>query len=1005
MSEHPTHTQITVPTGVRRGRIRTEQSSAEQLDLGGTWQFRLFDEATTGVSPDDDGASWDGVQVPGHWQLAGEVGEFPYGTPAYTNVLFPIPLDPPNVPRENPTGEYRRVLDIPGAWLDSGRIVLRFEGVDSWFQVAINGTVLATSHGSRLPTEVDITDAVTAGENLLAVRVTQWSAFTYVEDQDQWWLSGIYRDVHLQHRPDGGIEHIDVSAEYDHTTGEGTLVVQVESGAEATVAIPELGVQVPAGEEARIAVEPWSAEVPKLYEMTVRTESETLTVPVGFRTIEIVDGVFMVNGAAVKLYGVNRHEFEPRRGRSISRETMLQDVLLAKTHHVNAVRTAHYPPHPHFLDLCDEYGLYVIDENDLETHGFEPSGWRGNPTDDPQWTQVLVDRVQRMVRRDAHHPSIIMWSLGNEAGTGRNLKAMADAIRELDDSRPVHYEGDWLCEDVDVYSRMYASVAEVEQIGRGEDLPLQRLQGDTLVDGAAAARRRNLPFMQCEYVHAMGNGPGLFSDYDELFQLYPNLMGGFVWEWIDHGILTATPDGEEFYGYGGDFDEELHDGTFIADGLLLPDRTPSPGMAEMAAVYAPIRIEQVDEHTLNITNRYAFRSTQHVSLEWELTAGEEILLSGDLNELVGLLQPGETDTVELADVVQEVSFSSDAGPLWWTVRAINTAAEADHEPAELGAGQVPLVIVDDESADGEVAQDHHPADSAPTAGEVITSTDGYAVGPARFDSAGRLLSIAGTNVALSRADLWRAPTDNDLVPGSPTRGEAAQWARAGLARLHERLDTASVTSTEDGQALVVTGRLAGAASDCGFEVRYTWRAIEGGVDLTLDLQPQGRWPGSVPRVGWLLVLDQADAGEVAVDWFGQGPGESYPDSDKAVLAGSYSHTVNELQTTYTHPQENGARRGVDTARFALAGGELGVQAGEISVAGAATDGFIMSARPWSDHALADAAHPHELTPDGKLWLHFDAANHGLGTAACGPGVHPNATLLPSPTRLNLRLRG
>src|SRR5690606_24337665 len=320
-------TDVVVPAGVRGPRFRPPAgaSTAESLDLNGEWRFRLVDEARTGADPADVGAGWDTIAVPGHWQLAGAPDAWPYGKPAYTNVLFPIPVDPPNVPRENPTGEYRRTVEVPETWLGSGRVVLRFEGVDSWFEVAVNGTPVAPCRGSRLPTEIDVTEHVQAGENLLAVRVTQWSAFTYVEDQDQWWLSGIFRDVELAHRPEGGIEHVTVDASYDHTTGEGTLRIDVETlgDAEATVSVPELGLELAAGEEATVAVEPWSAETPRLYEAQVRTAAETVVVRVGFRTIAIVDGVFTVNGAPVKLYGVNRHEFEPTRGRAVTRETML----------------------------------------------------------------------------------------------------------------------------------------------------------------------------------------------------------------------------------------------------------------------------------------------------------------------------------------------------------------------------------------------------------------------------------------------------------------------------------------------------------------------------------------------------------------------------------------------------------------------------------------------------------------------------------------------------------
>ncbi len=993
MTQLPTHTSVVVPHGVREPRFRPADgaSSAPTIDLAGDWRFRLFDEAATGVAPGEPGEGWDTLAVPGHWQLAGAPDAWPYGRPAYTNVDFPIPVDPPFVPRENPTGEYRRSVDVPEAWLASGRVVLRFEGVDSWFEVSVNGTPVATSHGSRLPTEIDVTTHVHAGDNLVAVRVVQWSAFTYVEDQDQWWLSGIFRDVALLHRPDGGIEHVDVTAEYDHTTGEGIFAADVTSTAEATVTIAELGVEVGSGEQVRIAVEPWSAEVPRRYEVTVRTDAETVTLHVGFRTVATDGGVLTVNGAPVKLYGVNRHEFEPTRGRAVTRETMLADVLLAKTHHVNAVRTSHYPPHPHFLDLCDAYGLYVIDENDFETHGFERHAWRDNPTDSPAWRDVLVDRVQRMVARDAHHPSVIMWSLGNEAGTGSNIGEMAAAIRELDDTRPLHYEGDWLCEHTDVYSRMYASTAEVALIGRGEDRVLQRNAPDDTVDGEAATRRQSLPFLQCEYVHAMGNGPGGFTDYDDLFEVHPRLAGGFVWEWIDHGILTRHENGTLFHGYGGDFGEELHDGTFIADGLLLPDRTPSPGMVEMAAVYAPVRIESLPGmgDVLEIRNRYAFRSTEHVTLRWTMHADGEVLASGDLDDVVGVLAPGESAIVSTEGT--EIPQAPADADLWWTIRAVNRGS-GDHEPDVLGAGQ--LLV-------------RRRAPLAAVAGQVTETDGGYAVGPARFDGAGRLLALGTTAVRTSRADAWRAPTDNDAATDGPGRRDGADWDRDGLTRLHERLDDVSVERGESGSELVVTGRLAGAPSECGLAVTYRWRADDADpavLDLDLELVPEGRWQGSVPRLGWLLALEQEDAESVQVDWVGQGPGESYADSAAAALAGRYSHTVAELQTRYTHPQENGARRGVTRATLALGSGALELRAGEVTVGSRAVDGVELTARPWSDRALAAAAHPHELEPDGLLWLHVDAAQHGLGSAACGPGVLPNAALTPAPASLHVRMR-
>jgi beta-galactosidase len=553
-----------------RAWLRTD---APRIPLEGDWAFRLSERAD---APEDfaerafDDSGWDRLPVPSHWQLHG------YGAPAYTNVRFPFPVDPPFVPDENPTGDYRRRFEVPADWRDRAAVV-RFEGVDSCLCAWLNGELVGTSMGSRLPVELDVGWMLRPGEeNVLAVRVHQWSAGSYLEDQDMWWLSGIFREVALIQRPARPLEDVFVHADYDHVTGAGRL--RVDASAPARVLVPELGVDAAAGETVTLErVEPWSAELPRLYDAVVRTEDEAAALKIGFRRVLVEDGLLEVNGRRVLLRGVNRHEFDPDSGRAVTEETMVRDVELMKAHNLNAVRTSHYPPHPRFLELCDEYGLYVIDECDLETHGFLPVGWRRNPSANPVWRDALVDRMRRMVERDKNHCSVIMWSLGNESGTGENLGAMAAWARERDPSRPLHYEHDWTCRDVDVYSRMYASHAEVEAIGRGEEPALE--------DPELDARRRRMPFILCEYAHAMGNGPGGLADYQALFEQYPRCQGGFVWEWIDHGIRVG--DG---FAYGGDFGEPLHDGNFVADGLLFPDRTPSPGLHELKKVVEPVRI-------------------------------------------------------------------------------------------------------------------------------------------------------------------------------------------------------------------------------------------------------------------------------------------------------------------------------------------------------------------------------------------------------------------------------
>ena len=537
--------------------------------------------------------------MPSHWQLHG------YGAPAYTNVVYPFPVEAPHVPDENPTGDYLRRFDVPGEWAGTD-VVLRFEGVDSSLRAWLNGVELGVSMGSRLPAEFDVGPHLRAGEeNVLAVRVQQWSEGSYLEDQDMWWMSGIFRSVTLLARPVGALDDVFVHAGYDHTTGRGTL--RVDTDVPARVTVPELGIDVASGESVELPVEPWSAELPRLYDAEVASAGERVRLRIGFRTVVVEDGLLKVNGRRILFRGVNRHEFDPDHGRAVPEEVMRRDVLLMKEHNINAVRTAHYPPHPRFLELCDELGLYVIDECDLETHGFFVLGWRGNPSDDPRWEEAMVDRMRRTVERDKNHASIVVWSLGNESGSGSNLSAMAAWARGRDPSRPLHYEHDWSCRDVDVYSRMYAPHEEVDAIGRGEEEPLE--------DAALDARRRGLPFILCEYAHAMGNGPGGLWEYQELFERYPRCQGGFVWEWIDHGLRQRLPDGTERFAYGGDFGEPLHDGPFVADGLLFPDRTPSPGLIEFKKVIEPVRITgEASAGRLSVANLHAFRDLSHLDV-------------------------------------------------------------------------------------------------------------------------------------------------------------------------------------------------------------------------------------------------------------------------------------------------------------------------------------------------------------------------------------------------------
>jgi beta-galactosidase len=830
------------------------------------------------------------------------------------------------------------------------------------------------------------------------VRVQQWSAASYLEDQDMWWLSGIFREVRLLARPAGAIEDWFVDADYDHETGAGTL--RVEADVPARLSVPELGVEVAAGETVRLpAVEPWSAESPRLYDGQLASAGERVALRIGFRAVAIGDGLLTVNGRRVLFRGVNRHEFHPDLGRAVGEDVMLADVLLMKRHNLNAVRTSHYPPHPRFLELCDEYGLYVIDECDLETHGFEPVGWRANPADDPRWRDALVDRMRRMVERDKNHPSVIMWSLGNESGTGRNLAAMAAWARRRDPSRPLHYEGDWACPDVDVYSRMYPSHAEVDRIGRREEEPLPDPELDT--------RRRAMPFILCEYAHAMGNGPGGLWEYQDLFERHPRCQGGFVWEWIDHGLRARTSDGREFFAYGGDFGEPLHDGNFVADGLLFPDRTPSPGLHELKKVVEPVRITPDPDGGIRVANLHAFRDLSHLSFDWSLEEEGVPVATGHLE--VPPLAPGEQTALP------PPPLPATEGESWLTVRALLATdqpwAPAGHEiawgqllitpgarhPPGPGArqppGPVPGPPVGERSptADGGAGALHSPRVArSPGALDDAEPTDTqgpYSLGPGTFDGVdGRLVGLGDVAVEGPRLDLWRAPTDNDRGH----HGEALEpvWRRVGLDRLRHRIDEVAV---EDG-ALVVRARVAPAGTDLGVAATYRWSAVPGGLRLELRVAPEGDWPCPLPRLGLRMAIP---AELRRVEWFGRGPGEAYADTGRAARVGRFSASVEELQTPYLYPQENGNRAGV---RWATLGDGRG---NGIRVEGEPT--FDLTARPWTSEHLDQARHPTDLRPDDRIWVNLDLAQQGIGSASCGPGVLPAYRLDPAPASLTVRL--
>ncbi|WP_327180732.1 glycoside hydrolase family 2 TIM barrel-domain containing protein [Streptomyces sp. NBC_01334] len=987
LSEFSPHVSDTAPG---RGALRPARSwlhsDAPARSLNGPWRFRLSPTASVAedfAAEDFDDQSWEDLPVPSHWVLEGDGA---HGRPIYTNVQFPFPIDPPHVPDENPTGDHRRHFDLPADWADAERVVLRFDGVESLFRVWVNGAEIGSAAGSRLAHEFDVTSAVRPGDNVVAVRVHQWSAASYVEDQDQWWLPGIFRDVTLIARPAGGLE--DVWLRTGFADGHGRVDAEITAEPTAypvTLRIPELGIERTWSDPAEVTpfdiadVEPWSAERPRLYDVTVSTAAETVTLRAGFRTVEIRGDRFLVNGRRVVFHGVNRHETHPLRGRVFDEEHAREDLARMKRFNVNAIRTSHYPPHPRLLDLADELGFWVVLECDLETHGFDKVDWVGNPSDDPTWRAAYLDRIERTVERDKNHPSIVIWSLGNEAGTGSNLAAMSAWVHARDAERPVHYEGDYTGEYTDVYSRMYASVPETEQIGTdGSRFPLLRCTP------AQGARQRTKPFLLCEYAHAMGNGPGAFDQYEALVHRYPRLHGGFVWEWRDHGISTTTPDGTPYYAYGGDFGEVVHDGNFVMDGMLLSDDVPTPSLHEFKAVVQPIRFT-FEGDKVTIANLRHTADTSDLRFRWRVEHDGTSVDSGYLD--VPAVVAGDSGRVSLP----RIPVAPDA-ETWLTVEAVLAAGTG-----WAGEGHVVATAQLDRSP-------HRPVRAVRARPGWKPGDGTLTLGRAEFVD-GSLTRLGGREVTGPRLELFRAPTDNDEgawgdVAESDANiagvSNAELWRRDGL----DRLTTRRVSVERTTGALRTVDKVSAANSGSWVMVESVWSLEGDEVELRVEIEPSRGWHTVWPRIGIRFDLPDGDAPVDGAEWFGLGPLESYPDSLRAARTGRFSATVRDLAVDYARPQETGHRSALRRLTLRSADTEV-LRIEALPDTRGRRPGFTLSRH--TPQEIARAAHPFELPSSTTSHLIVDAAQHGLGSRACGPDVWPEYALRPESRTIRLRI--
>ncbi|MBS3762356.1 MAG: DUF4981 domain-containing protein [Planctomycetes bacterium] len=965
--------------------------------LNGSWDFLLADCPENAPEkfqhPAFDTAEWDHIAVPCSWQTAG------FGYPHYTNVVYPFPVDPPRVPTENPTGCYRRTFTLPENWADQ-EIYLRFEGVESAFHVWLNGEKAGYSQGSRLPSEFKITEILQPGRNVLAVRVYRWSDGSYLEDQDHWWLAGIFRDVYLLARPTIHVDDFSVETELDADYKNAVLRLKAVVGNESTAGrsfklrfalrdidrasvlkqVTTAPADLKAGQKAvleeKIPVEnpaKWTAETPNLYQLVLELldkDGETLeAIPceVGFRTVEVKDRNVLINGEPVMFKGVNRHDHDPELGKAVPVEQMRRDILLMKRHNINTVRTSHYPNDPRFYELCDRYGLYVIDETDVECHGFGRTGNINQLSDDPEWEKAYVDRMERMVQRDKNRSSVIMWSLGNESGFGENHRAMAKRTREIDSTRLIHYEPDYETEVADVFSRMYASIDQLETYARSPKI--------------------DKPVFLCEYAHAMGNGPGTLKDYWETFYRFKKLQGGCVWDWIDQGLLKRTDNGRSYFAYGGDFGDEPNDANFLINGLIFPDRTPSPGLVEYKKVLEPVVIEDTDLENgkIRLRNLYDFRSLGDLSLGWNVTEDGEIIHSGEL--AMPDVPPGGRRTVGIplqkpdaltsgADYYMNLSFTLRKESLW---------APRGHEVAwkqlKLPWHVAETPVLSHESM-SPVSQQESPGKIVVEGTEFKIEFEKLMGELTNWCYEGRELIKRGP-----RLSFWRAPTDNDAwIEG--------QWRAAGLNALRHRIEETESSQVSDGATRITSrGRVAPPSSERGIRCEYVYHVYgSGDVVLTVRGWPEGEFP-PLPRIGVQLVLPP----ELNyVSWLGLGPGETYPDSRQAGKMGLHSCRVEDFYTPYVRPQEHGNRSDVRWVSLTDRRGMGLLLVGNPE--------FNFNVSHYSIQNLEEAAHTIDLQHRDEIYLNIDDRVRPLGTASCGPGPLEKYELQAEDFEFSVRLR-
>ena len=950
------------PTRTAAPDVETARSGREASpwfrSLNGDWRFRLYEHpdrvpssAVKGTTP-----AWKSVTVPGNWTLQG-VDDHPH----YTNVEMPWPNRPPGLPERVPTGVYRRKFTVPRDWRRE-RTILHVGGAESVHAVYLNDAFVGYGTDSRLPSEYDISDHLTSGDNHLAIVVIRYSAQSFVEDQDQWWMAGLHREVFLESRRTVHLHALNVVADWNPVDASARLSVTARVGTGpaplargwrtrawletldgvrrsdlSTADVPHRhgAAYVFEGHLTRMepiprSVKPWSAEEPQLYRVVCElidpdgTTSEVLVERVGFRRVEMIDGLISVNGRALTIMGVNRHDHHPDRGKAVTVDDMRADIVTMKRHNVNAVRTSHYPNDHRFYDLCDELGLWVVDEANVEAHAYNTSLCH-----DPTYRATWLERAGRMVERDRNHPSIIFWSLGNESGYGPHHDAEAALIRSLDPTRLLHYEGavfhaGWSNGGLgvtDVVCPMYSPAEAVAMYA----------------DKALGPR----PLVLCEYSHAMGNSNGGLADYWSAIDSHRQLQGGFIWEWKDHGIRQRLPGGAERFGYGGQFGDHPNDGNFVADGLLSPDGVPHPAMQEVAWVHRPVAVQEAG-WKVKVTNRQAFRDLRWLRGEWTLSVAGRVVRRGTWAPEVAA---GATEIVDAPAVLRD---AEGAGPgdviltFRWRSRRATSWCAAGH-----------LVAWDQIVWRGGDEQ---------RGGQRITV-------PRRREMADDLARFIGAPPELT---LWRAAVDND---GFKLMADALERMRVGGPALARWMATGVVKRPAEE---LVRHRWGSTVDADG------WTTFVHEVDVPDEL-------ADLPRVGVRFEVPMAER----LRWFGRGPLENMPDRNSGALLDVWEAAPDDLP--YVVPQEHGLR--TDCRWMEIVRGRRRLRVEALS-----PHSLHMSAVPYRTDDLYRAADVTELSRFGGLEVHVDVAHRGVGTASCGPDVAERFRIGSGTHRFAYRLR-